>query len=51
MLYTSDASSANKVAKLISVKNPLQVRDFLSQQVELARDEKGVRGAEFIGPI
>lgn len=51
ILYTSDASSTQKVVRLINIKNPLIVRDFISRRVELAREEKGVQGAEFIGPM
>ena len=49
--YTSDASSTHKVVRLINIKRPLYVRDFLSRRVEAARDEKGIQGAEFIGPF
>lgn len=51
VVYTSDASSSQKIVRLINIKNPLEVRDFLSRRVEAARDEKGIQGAEFIGPF
>ena len=49
--YTSDASSAGRIVRLINIKSPLMVRDFLSRKIEFARDEKGIQGAEFIGPM
>ena len=48
--YTSDASSEDKRVYLINIKNPLKIRNMLSQKVEDARDEKRVHSAEFIGP-
>ena len=51
VVYTSDASSPQKVVRLMNIKNALQVRDMLSRRVEYAREEKGIQGAEFIGPI
>lgn len=51
IVYTSDASSPRKVVRLVNIKKPLWVRDFLSRRVEAARDEKGIQGAEFIGPF
>lgn len=51
IVYTSDASSPQRIVRLINVKNPLEVRNFLSRRVEMARDEKGIQGAEFIGPF
>lgn len=50
LVYTSDASSWNKIIRLINIKSPLAVRDYLSCMVETARDEKGIQGAEFVGP-
>ena len=51
IVYTSDASSPQRIVRLININNPLEVRDFLSRRVEVARDEKGIQGAEFIGPF
>ena len=51
VVYTSDASSPQKVVRLINIKEPLKVRDLLSRRVEVAREEKGIQGAEFIGPF
>ena len=52
IVYTSDASSsAQRMFRLINIKNPLMVRDLISRRVEVARDEMGIRGAEFIGPF
>ncbi len=51
IVYTSDASSPHKLVRLVNIKKPLWVRDFLSRRVEAARDEKGIQGAEFIGPF
>ena len=52
IVYTSDASSsASRQFRLINIKNPLYVRDLLSRRVEVARDEMGIQGAEFIGPF
>lgn len=51
MVYTSDASSAQRIVRLINIKEPLMVRDLISRRVEVARDEKGIQGAEFIGPF
>lgn len=51
ILYTSDASTPQKIIRLINIKEPLKVRDLLSRRIELARDEKGGQVAEFIGPV
>lgn len=51
IVYTSDASAGQKVVRLTNIKNPLDVRNYLSRRVEAARDEKGIQGAEFIGPM
>ncbi len=51
IVYTSDASSVRKIIRLINIKEPLKVRDYLSSMVEAAREEKGIQGAEFIGPF
>lgn len=51
IVYTSDASSTRKIVRLINIKMPLMFRDFLSRKVEAAREEKGIQGAEFIGPV
>lgn len=51
IVYTSDATTPNRIVRLTNIKKPLWVRDFLSRRVEAARDEKGIQGAEFIGPF
>lgn len=51
IVYTSDASSPQKIVRLTNIKLPLMVRDLLSRKVELAREEKGIQGTEFIGPM
>lgn len=50
IVYTSDASSPQRIVRLVNIKEPLKVRDLLSHRVEAAREEKGIQGAEFIGP-
>ncbi len=51
IVYTSDASSPQKVVRLVNIKEPLAIRDLLSRRVEVAREEKGIQGAEVIGPM
>ena len=51
IVYTSDASSPQKVVRLVNIKEPLALRDLLSRRVEIAREEKGIQGAEVIGPM
>lgn len=49
LLYTNDASSPERILKIESVKKPLNIKVLISDEVEKARDKKGIHAAEFIG--
>lgn len=44
-LYSNDATSP--ALDLVNIKNPYNVRNLLSEQIELSRQRKGVRIGEF----
>lgn len=43
-LYSNDVTSP--LVELLNIKNPFKVRNLLAEQIERARDEKGVRIGE-----
>jgi uncharacterized membrane protein YdbT with pleckstrin-like domain len=49
ILYTNDASSPEKILKIENIKKPLNIKVLISDEVEKARDQKGIHAAEFIG--
>ncbi len=50
-LYTNDASSVQQTLQIVNIKNPIKVKILLSDEVEKAREAKGVCATEFVGSM
>lgn len=49
ILYTNDASTPQRTLKIENIKKPKNIKLLIGNEVEKARDEKGIHAAEFIG--
>lgn len=49
VVYAADMSTGRKSISLMSIKEPLKVRDFISRKVDAEREARGIQSAEFLG--